>query len=568
MKEELKKVIQSALKEIGISADDILLEHPADLSHGDYATNIALIYADEEGKKPRELADELAAQLRENKIKNVEKIEVAGPGFINFTLGPDFFRREVENILERGESYGRNTSLKGEKTIIEYTDPNPFKEFHVGHFMPNVIGESLSRIIEWNGGAVKRANYQGDVGMHVAKAVWGMKEIGDQMPGDGDSIDTKAGFLGRAYAFGAQANGESENAAEAIREVNIRLYKKTDEELNNLYNWGREVSLKYFETLYERLGTQFDYYFFESETGELGKEIVHHHVGDVFEESEGAYIFRGEKYGLHTRVFLNKDGLPTYEAKELGLAKMKYEKYAYDRSIVVAANEIDEYFKVLLKALSLIFPELAEKTEHISHGMMRLPEGKMSSRTGDVVPAREFLDELYGEVYKKMEKRDMSKEERHIIAERVSVAAVKYSILKQGIGRDIVFDKERALSLEGDSGPYLQYAYVRTRSIKAEAHNTALSADASKKESGAHDVERILSRFPEIVEDAQREKAPQYIAHYLTELASAFNSYYAHVRIIDPDDIESSYRLALTEAVGQVLKNGMYLLGFETPERM
>ncbi|HEY4510472.1 MAG TPA: arginine--tRNA ligase, partial [Candidatus Paceibacterota bacterium] len=318
-KEEIKRIIKNALTHFSIQNTEVNLEPTEDLEHGDYSTNVALRYAKELGQSPLKLAEKIVSEFLKNKPEGVEKVDIAGPGFINFYLSPEVLRKNIETIIKNGEAYGKNTNLKGQKVMVEYTDPNPFKEFHIGHLMSNAIGESISRIIEVNGAEVKRANYQGDVGMHVAKAIWGVVKSEEK---DYESIR----LWGEAYVSGARAYEENEESKKEILEINKKIYDHSDEEINAIYDKGRKASLDHFEDLYRKLGTKFDFYFFESETGDFGKKIVEENIGKIFEKSDGAIIFPGEKHGLHTRVFINSEGLPTYEAKELGLAKIKYEK--------------------------------------------------------------------------------------------------------------------------------------------------------------------------------------------------------------------------------------------------
>ncbi len=522
---------------------------------GDYATNVSLVFAKELGKSPRETAELLVSELQKSDEVNelVSKIEIAGPGFINFYLKDEVVVGHIDEILLQGDEYGKNKTLAGQRVIVEYTDPNPFKEFHIGHLMSNAVGEALSRIVEAQGAKVKRACYQGDVGMHVAKAVWGIRHKKSEIK---NVVD-----LGQAYSVGAQAYEEHKVE---IQEINKKIYEKSDIEINEIYEKGRQISLEYFETIYKKLGTKFDHYFFESETGVLGKKIVEENIDNgVFHKSDGAVVFRGEDHGLHTRVFLNSEGLPTYEAKELGLAKIKYDAYQYDISIVVTGNEVNDYFQVLLRAMYLISPELEKKTRHISHGMLRLPTGKMSSRTGDVITAESLISQLQGMVLEKIKDRELEDKEK--IAEQIAIAAIKYSILKQSPGKDIVFDFEKSLSFEGDSGVYLQYTYVRTQSLlrkgngTVELHRTALCKVTT--------LEKMLFEgLPNVLEMAYREYSPNYIATYLIDLCRAFNSYYEKNPILGNE--HTPYRLALVEAVGIVLKNGLAILGISAPEKM
>ncbi|MBM2818145.1 MAG: hypothetical protein HW401_735 [Parcubacteria group bacterium] len=583
IQEKLKNTIQEALKALSITADDVHLEHPTDLNFGDYSSNVALAYAKEMKIKPRELAEKIAEEIRKKKIKEFEKIEVAGAGFINFFLSKEFFATSLSNEIKAGENFGGNESLKGKKIIIEYTDPNPFKEFHIGHLMSNTIGESLSRIIEFHGAEVKRACYQGDVGLHVAKAILGMVKNIDLMPDDKDTLTQKVRSLGRFYSVGSLSSSSysipdqeirNKEIIEAIESgelevINKKIYDRSDEEINKLYDWGRKVSLEYFYNIYQRLGTKFDFNFFESETGNFGKKIVEENLKNgVFEKSGGAIVFKGEKYGLHTRVFINSEELPTYEAKELGLAKIKYDKYPYDVSIVVTGNEINDYFKVLLKAMEIVFPDLAEKTKHISHGMLRLPSGKMSSRTGDVITAESLMADTQKLVEVKIKDRNYGEAMKEDIIEKVSIGAIKYSILKHTIGSDIIYDFDKSISFEGDSGPYLQYSFARAKSVLEKVKEEGIKSSSKKVATETFELERLLYRFPEIVERAGKEYFPHYIASYLIELAGSFNSFYAKHKIVDKEDETSPYKVALTTTFATTMKNGLNLLGIQVPERM
>ncbi len=548
---EIKKLIEGAVKALGLEEGVVNLDHPTHLSFGDITTNVALICAKEAGESPKALAEKIIANLKSHPF--VQEVKIAGPGFINFYLSAEFFRQNLVEILKQKKDYGLSQKLAGKKVIIEYTDPNPFKEFHIGHLMSNTIGEALSRIVESQGAETRRACYQGDVGLHVAKTIWGLMKKGT------DSASVKN--LGEAYAYGATEYEKNGVAKKEIVEINKKVYEQSDKNINQLYTTGRQASLDYFETIYQKLGTKFDDYFFESETGPLGKKLVEKNIGTVFEKSDGAVVYNGEAEGLHTRVFINSQGLPTYEAKELSLAKLKYDKFKYDQSLVISANEITAYFKVLLSALGKIYPDLAPKTIHLPHGMLRLPSGKMSSRTGDVISAEDLLNEVKAKVADKMADKEIPNQEA--VIHDISVGAIKYSILKQDMKKDIIFDFDTSLSFEGNSGPYLQYVYVRTQSILAKANFEETKIGQTEK---IYDLERLLYRFPFIVSRAYAEYAPHYICTYLYLLAGEYNSLYAEEKFIGGDN--ENLLLGLTKAVGTVLQNGLNLLGINTPERM
>lgn len=586
MEKIIRDLIESAVDALNLPPIDFTVEHPAELARGDYATNVALTLGKETKKNPMEIAEKIAGQFKVSPLKFpkarpwldqarswIQKIEVVAPGFVNFFLTREFFTHELSRILELGDKYGRGTGEEGKKVLVEYTDPNPFKEFHLGHLMSNTIGEAISRLIASQGAEVKRACYQGDVGMHVAKAIYGNLKLKTQNEKHEMAKEIKE--WGEAYASGARAYDSDEVAESEINELNKKIYNRNDELVNQLYNQGRQVSLDYFETIYKRLGTKFDYYFFESESGPVGQKLVQDNLGKVFETSDNAVIFRGEKYamlaagqGLHTRVFLNSDGLPTYEAKELGLAKLKFDRYPCDESLVITGNEVASYFAVLKKVLELILPDLAEKTKHLSHGMLRLPTGKMSSRTGTVISAESLLTKIKTMVAQKITERDFNVEESETVTEAVAVGAIKYSILKQSPGRDIIFDLAKSLSFEGDSGPYLQYAYVRARSVLEKGVAENVSVDSGRPPAEISELERQLTRFPETVARAASFSAPNLLVTYLTELASSFNAYYATQKIIDSTDPHSPYRLAITSAFSCIMKSGLTLLAIPVLERM
>lgn len=543
--------------------DDVVLEYPGDISHGDFATNSALVYAKQYGKNPRELAGEFVEKLNASKLPEIASIEIAGPGFINFKLTSEVFGNVVEKIVAVGKTFGNHTRLSGQRVIVEYTQPNPFKEFHIGHLMNNIIGESVSRLFEAHGTEVIRATYHGDVGLHVAKALWGLKsmEVGTEM---------SAHVLGTAYATGAKLFKESEVVKNEIVALNKVIYDRTDPDINMLYDTGREVSLNYFESLYKRLGSNFDFHFYESETAPIGKALVEEYLKtDVFEESEGAVIYRGEKHGLHTRVFLSREHIPTYETKELGLIALKREKVgSFDMSVTITANEQNAFFAVVEKAIEEVFPELSARLLHLSHGMMKLPSGKMSSRTGDVVTAEAMIENVKEAAKMKIKPGVFSAAQQDDIAEKVALAALRYTILRQSIGGDIIFDINQALSLEGDSGPYLQYATVRASTLIKKAKGVVSISTVLPEAWQTTHIERLLQRYPRIIDRAGREYAPHQLVTYLTELAGAFNSFYGSHKIIDAEDPTSGYRLATTEAFVDVMTSGLDLLGIQIPDEM
>lgn len=562
MKDVIITAIEEVLEELGIPAADFTVEHPGDLSHGDYATNVAMVVAKTAGQNPRQLADTLVAKL-EGQIEYVDKIEVAGPGFINFHLSRDFFAREILRAVEDEEEWGRNDFHKDKFALIEYTSPNLFKPLHIGNLVGNIIGESITRLYEFSGATVKRLNYPSDIGLTVAKGVWGLRATG----GDPDDINA----LGEAYRFGNEVYEAGDGRKDEIIEVNKALYAGTDDILNDYRARGIATSRASLNALLEKLGTVFDAEIYESEAGPIGTEIVRKHVADgVFNESEGAVVFPGENYGLHTRVFLNSQGLPTYEAKDLGNFKLKSEKYPlWTDSLVITGGEQNDYFKVVIMAIKTIFQDAKDKVvEHVGTGFLTLTTGKMSSRKGNVLTGESLFSEMEEAARERAEETRV--DDVATLSEAIAVAALKYQILRQNVGSNIVFNKEQALSFEGASGPYLQYTHARITSVLEKARTNgiepALREDVMQSE--AFEVEKLLYRFPEVVEEAFEAREPHQVATFLTELASSFNSFYANEKIADTDDLNAPYKCLLAAAVKQTLKNGLWLLAIKAPEKM
>jgi arginyl-tRNA synthetase len=521
IRQRIEEAVRTVVGDVPFS-----VARPADMSHGDYSTNAALVTKTD--------AKVLADKLR---IQGVEKVEVVGK-FINFFLSREELMPKEQQVPQL---------FAGKKVMVEYTDPNPFKEFHIGHLMSNAIGESITRLFEATGGDVSRANYQGDVGAHVAKAIWG-------------KMQKPALPWGEGYVYGSE---QYEAHKEEIDSLNKTIYDKSDPAVNKLYDEGRAESLEHFEEIYKMLGTKFVYYFFESEVWPLGLKLVKDHP-EVFEESEGATIFRGETVGLHTRVFINSKGLPTYEAKELGLVEAKKQKGDFDISLTVTANEIRDYFAVVRAAAQKIFPDLEGKMLARFHGFLKLTSGKMSSRTGNVITGESLLGDLKVSAKEKMQGRELKDADK--VAEMISVGAIKYAVLKQGSGRDIIFDPEKSLSLEGDSGPYLQYAHTRALSLLRAAKEAGVEAGVQDMSAHPSVLERTLIHYPDVVERAATVMEPHYVTTYLTELASAFNSWYASERVIGGE--HPHYGVLLAQTFEKTIAAGLNVLGIPAPEEM
>ncbi|HVX58926.1 MAG TPA: arginine--tRNA ligase [Candidatus Saccharimonadales bacterium] len=557
---ELEQNLAAICGKLGVEATPKL--ERTDPQFGDYATNIALQLAASLGKSPREIAENIAAQLKDNEL--IQAVAVEGPGFINITLKEEALWKLVEAIPSR--------PLEGKVAVVEYSDPNPFKVLHAGHLYTSVVGDAIANLMEAAGASVHRVNFGGDVGLHVGKTMWAIVkqsskgDLDEQAAADEiaklaeQSLAARVAFISRCYIAGNNAYEENEAAKSQIEEYNRRVYELHDKDerespFAKVYWTCRQWSYEYFDEFYGLIGSKFEKYYPESQTAPLGLATVRDHVGDVYAESDGAIVFEGEKYGLHTRVFVNSKGLPTYEAKDVGLIMAKWQDYKFDASVIITGNDIVEYMKVVLKSVEQFRPELVERTRHLTHGIVKLSGGvKMSSRLGNILGATDVIN------FAAAANRELTGKDD----ENVTLGAVKYSFLKQRIGGDIIYDPAESVSIEGNSGPYLQYAHARVCSILAKSGKQAkkqTELDASER-----NLLRKISEYAEVVTKATEELMPHHVCTYLYELAQEFNSFYEQSRIID--DPREQLRLALVSEYRRTLADGLKLLGIAAPEKM
>ena len=561
IQDQIKKDLGRICQKLKINSQKLALEHPADPQNGDFSTNIAMCSWQKDYHSSFDLAEKIVNTWRSDGLPSyLAKIEVAKPGFINLWLEKDFLISQIEEVIKK-RNLPKNKPQKG--ILVEFAHPNTHKQFHIGHLRNICLGEAVCRLLEANNNLVYRINYQGDVGMHVAKCLWGILKLKKTNP---RSLDKKIELLGKAYVKGNKAFEEDEKAKLEIEDLNKKLYGQ-DKTIMPLWKETRSWSLTYFDKIYQRLGAKFDRLYFESQVADEGKKIVLQNLKKkIFKQSEGAIIFPGEKYGLHNRVFLNQKGLPTYEAKDMALAKRQFDDFSPLKIVHVVGPEQRGYFEVVFKALEQVFPKLVGKEYHLSYGWVRLRNGKMSSRSGKVVLGEWLLNEAK----KKLAKQFKMAEK---VAEKVAVGAVKYSMLKFGPQTEFVFDIDESLNLEGDSGPYLQYTYARCQSVLTKSER-----DLKKEEfnfSHLHlkteeqNLLRTIYKFPEVIQQAGEKFSPNLICSFLFDLAQKYNVFYNRLSILKADEAELvSFRLFLTMAVSQVIKNGLNLLGIESPEKM
>jgi arginyl-tRNA synthetase len=562
---QLRESFTAAVKHIypDIEIPPFDLVHPENEQFGDYASNIALVLASRAKDNPMHIAERIMAHFPS--LSFVHKITVAPPGYINISLTYEYLTSIIEEIHTTQDQFGTSQKMQGQRILFEYGQPNTHKVPHIGHLFSYCYGESCSRLLEHAGAKVIRLNYQGDIGPHVAKCLWAYCKRGKPDP---ELLNEKIALLQQCYQEGSKAYESSSHAKDEIDEINNKIYNQ-DPDIVRVWEETRQWSLDAYKQFEERLGIVYDHWYLESETYELGKKIVLDHVNSIFEQDKAAIIFRGEPYGLHTRVFINSKGNPTYEAKDIGLAKKKWEEFDFTKSIIETGSDQSDYWRVEKQAIELIYPELKGKIETLHHGMINLTSGKMSSRTGDIISAFQLLELIKERIISRIEEnRDYSKEESEAIAEALALGAIKYSFLKSNPKKDIAFDIETSISHEGNSGPYLQYTYARCQSVLKKANYRGECDLFTTTNDEEIALLRWLYRFPELVADAAQHYAPQLVSTYLYELAQRYSYFYNQHQIITDDTTTTQSRLALTWAVGQVLKNGLDLLGIAVTEKV
>lgn len=556
MNGDLQQALQQVCAELFDVDIAVELTRPEE-QFGDYATNVALQLSKRLGKNPRDVASEIANKLTELKKHFLEEVSVAGPGFLNLRL--------TDTALINGLSSGLSQPLAGETVVAEYSDPNPFKILHAGHLYTSVVGDAIANLLERAGASVHRVNFGGDVGLHVGKTMWAiLQELGGENPDKLADIPVseRSEWMAKAYIHGTQSYEDDEQAKAEIIALNKRVYGlHNDNDRNSpfavVYWTCRQWSYDYFDEFYARIGTTFEKYYPESQTAQIGLKTVQEHIGDVYEKSDGAIIFDGEKQGLHTRVFINSEGLPTYEAKDVGLIMLKQQDYHFDRSVVITGNEQAQYMAVVLKSIEQFAPELSAATTHLTHGLVKLQGGvKMSSRKGNILRAVDVIDAASA----------ANKQATGEDSQQTVLGAIKYAFLKNRMGGDIIYDPKDSVSLEGNSGPYLQYAHARACSILRKHEGEVPALTVADFEPAERSLVRKITEYNEVVEKAISELMPHHVCTYLYELAQTFNRFYEHNRVID--DPRETVRLSLVQKYAETLNNGLKLLGISAPDKM
>lgn len=542
---------------------------------GDYSSNMALSH-----KPPREYAESLVAKLKKDKKLSglVDKIEIAGPGFINFWLKEDLLVSNLIQIDSEKEKYGTSKMGKDKLVIVEYSSPNIAKPFGVGHLRSTVIGDAVANLMEAVGYKVMRDNHLGDWGTQFGKMIYAIKTWGNE-----EEIKNSASpvtELVKLYVKFHEASEKDKTLEDHAREWFKKL-EDGDAEARRIWQECVNWSWIEFNKVYEMLGIKFNKEFndgrglgesfFEDKMAAVIKELESKKLLKTGEGGAKLVFFKGEKYP--PAMILKKDGATLYHTRDLATDKYRKQKYNPYRVINEVGSEQSLYFQQLYEIERLLGWFKPGQRVHVGHGMFLMDGKKMSTRAGKTIQLMDVLTEA-------VERAKKLGNSHSANAKAVGIGAIKYFDLLHQPLTNINFDWESMFALEGNSGPYLQYTVARTNSVLGKAKRKALNYKNVSVNNEELGLLRLLIKFDEVVESAASAYSPNLLCNYLFDLAQKFNSFYNKYRILPSDDSEGSkdredvttemseFRLELTAGVGQVLKNGLKILGIETPERM
>ncbi|MCK5026770.1 MAG: arginine--tRNA ligase [Nanoarchaeota archaeon] len=566
-----KEIIIFLKKETGVK--EIALEEPPDPKMGDYAFPCFSL-SKELKKSPNKIAKDLASRFKPTEY--VSESTVIGP-YINFFVSKKKLAETViKKILKEKQNYCKGDK-KTEKAMVEYCQVNTHKAFHVGHLRGTMIGSALIRLLRYHGYDVIAANYQGDIGAHVAKCIWYLK---NHNHGDYPE-ENKGRWLGKIYqkANAMLSNASGRNKQKYDEEVSnvLQALENGEPHLTELWQKTRQWSLDDFEAFYNLIGVEFDEYFFESQMEKPGKELVNDLLDrKIAQKSEGAVIINLEKYRLGNYLLLKSDGTSLYSTKDIALAKLKFDQYDISKSIHVVGSEQKLYFRQLFRTLELMGFKNAKNCVHVPYDLVTLEGGKISSREGVLIYADELVEDVISFAEKEVKKRhdDWDKERTGQSAKKIALSSVKFGMLNQDNNKAIVFNPGKAMDFEGETGPYVQYAHARICSIFRKSGKDI--ADFDKKDIDYsllnHDAEMQLisqlGRFGNILEAAAENYRVYLLCHYLIRLAQQFNEFYHNCPILAAKPELMKSRLALAAGTKQVLEIGLNLLGIEAPDEM
>lgn len=583
--ETFKKYLENSINNLNLLKEKEMIDFDVSFiddnnsKYGDISTNLALILSRETDKDLKEIATEIKEDLEKNEefLVIVESIEIARNGFINFFLKDKFLAEEVKRVADLDFI---ETKFTNKKVLVEHSSPNLFKPFHIGHLMNNIVGESVTQMVRASKADLRTMSFPSDISIGIAKAIYIIKNKDNWSFFNEDIIKT----LGEAYTEGVNFYEENIPMREEIKKVARNLFERNEEtEDYRIYSKAKEVNIEYFKRIVGMLGTKFDNLIYESEAGQRGEEIVKAHVNketgkEVFEiGKEGAIVFdtkrkkNNETEETIKSVFINSEGYPTYEAKDLGLLDLKYQYFPFDYNFFITDNEQVPHFEVVLQAANELgsdWEKIAERSKHIPHGRLNLKGERISSRLGNVPTVEEVLESVNERAEERLSEKteNMNEIEKENLIKNISLSAIKIAILKSRPGLNIDFDFENSLSFEGATGPYLLYTYARAKSVLEKAEDVELG-EIKITENNLPLIKKII-QFEANSKKGIEELAPQGIVKYLFELAQAFNTFYAKEKIISENKEETESSLTLVKGFLKVFKFALNMIGIEEVERM
>ena len=561
-------IAQKIAKEVEFDAKEIegFIEVPPNEEMGDYAFpcfKLAKVLK----KAPPAIATELKEKITTD--ENIEKIEIVG-GYLNFYINKKVLTKTVlEELDKKQENFGTYNSGDGKTVLVEFSSPNIAKPFHIGHLRTTIIGNSLHKIYKFMGYNSISINHLGDYGTQFGKLIEGYKRWGSEYNIDENPIEE----LMKIYIRINDLCKEDESVLDACRE-NFRLLEEGDPYCKNLWEKFRDVSLQEFNRIYDLLGVKFDSIKGEASYANSWGEVV-----DILEkagkltESEGAKIVDLEEQGKGVCMITKSNGSTIYATRDLAAIRYRAKTYDFDKCLYVVAYEQALHFRQIFEvAKYLDIPEKCQKgLEHVQYGMVRLSTGKMSTREGNVVKVEDLLNESIDRVKKVIEEKNADMENKEEEAKKIGIGAVIFNNLCTTIIKDQVFDWDTVLNFNGETGPYIQYIYVRTKSVLEKAgyipNIDEINVNVLQDKQSLN-VIKILYKFGEILEAVVQKNEPSILARYLIDLAGSYSNFYNENKIIDEDKTVQNARVYLSKSDGTVLKTGASLLGIEMPNRM
>ena len=546
------------------------IERPKESVNGDYAFPCFRLAKDLK-KAPPIIAKEISEKLQEE-IENeetIEKIEVEG-GYINFFIKKEEIAKQILADFSSQGEYGRSKIGKGKNVVIDYSAPNIAKPFHIGHLRTTVLGGALYNIYKYLGYNTIGINYLGDYGTQFGKLIEGYKRWGNEYKIDEDPINE----LMKIYVRINNLCKEDEQVLEACRE-NFKKLEDGDPYCVQLWERFKKVSIKEFQKIYDLLGSKFDSW--------DGEAFIAKRVGEVIEilekqgkliDSQGARIVDLEEEGIDTPCIIQKsDGSSIYALRDLAAIIYRAKKYDFDKALYVTSYEQILHFKQVFAVAKYlgIDEKYVKGLEHVSYGMVMLPTGKMSTREGNIVKIEDLLNESIKRAEQIIANKNPDIEDREEVAEKVGVGAIIFNNLATSRVKDIVFDWDNILNFQGETGPYVQYTYVRTQSVLEKIDNLPEIAEISFEkltDEYSQEVLKLIYRFEETLEQVTQKEEPSILARYLLDLAKAYSSFYNENKILGEDEETQNSRVYLTRATGEVLKTGAELLGMKMPKKM